>query len=466
MSKLALSYLAMLIAAGCIFGGCEPLSEHDDDDIVNPGEVPPPYESENIDSIYIPDAELRKLLYSQKIAKPIDDKAGWVAKADKNELNLTEGPDYTLSEIHSTEGLEALNLSSLMIDGALRISNLKIDSWLYLQYLTVENAPAINSLFMTNCPELEEITIKENIETVTVSELKSKNTFEGNRIGEWNASHIVINDWDEINDIIIDDNRSVSTVTIDGCDKLTAISISDCRNLTKLTVTESHILRNVDIKDCRKLTKLLDIKSREMLENLSVFGCPLEQIDITNAPNLNNLNISGGEFLSDEAEREFNTEQNKYSWFIDPRPYCVSSSLPNLLKLDLTGSDAIEYLQISPNRASLQITGNLDNAVDIMGRYSNITSIPDLDTEKIECIDLTGNNLTDFNLPKRHITQVYLKFNDITKEFPKKFGAYTYFQYDRRYEYWTDNEGNTRHTDNGKGWWYHYEPNDTPPTGF
>lgn len=448
--KLCILNFIIFCMSVVILSACSS-DDPDIDDTPNKPDNP----SENIETIYVPDPELRKFLYAVECAKPVDDAKGLVTPAQINldiDLDIRTSDSFDVTKITSLEGLEKFRINRISIDGV-NMSEFIFDSWPVLQNVSIRSTSPIKTYAIINCPKAYDVC---NIEATVESIIFDNIDIEEFRCQDCSFNQVSLANCNKIKEISISDNNCES-LTVKSCSLIETISLSDMMRFRDLRIDNTPV-KTIDLNNLKCFSSLTDLNSRERLESLKVFNCPLESVDITNSPNLKTVWLNCTKFKSEEAEKEYLEAKNKASLEIDARPYLAPEYLMRLKKLDLTGTSNIDELTVQYNNARLVIKGNLNNASEVWCPYSSITELPNLDTPNINFVNLQGNELTDFNLPKVNAKYVNVKYNNITKQIPNDKGSYEWWIYDVRYEYWTDENGETRYTDKGKGWWYDYEP--------
>ncbi len=113
--------------------------------------------------------------------------------------------------------------------------------------------------------------------------------------------------------------------------------------------------------------------------------------------------------------------------------------------------------------ASLNI-GGCTKLESLTVRGSSITSLDLRGKPQLDYLNLYYNKLAGIDVSSCPRLRIFLcSNNNITQQIPSWFSQLEYFDYDRRYEYYTDADNVRKHTDHGKGWWYIGEPSIEPP---
>lgn len=298
--------------------------------------------------------------------------------------------------------------------------------------------------------------------------------------------------------------------------QLTSLNVSDCTALGNLNC-HNNLLTSLDVSDYNALerlwcfnnqltslnvlgcTALWDIDChKNQLPTLDVSGCTsMLYLDCYNNP-LASLNLSGCttleqfDYVSEQlislnasgctSLRSLNCSNNQLTSLkvsgctALENLYCYDNQLTSLdvsdclalkffgcysnliTSLDVSSCTSLsEFICQNNQLTSLNVSGC--KALEILGCGNNQLSSLNLSgCTMLKTISCGSNQLTSLNVSScTALEELWCAMNKITQVIPDYLDGVD-FNYDVRYEYWPDKDGQLRYTDRGVGWWYPGEP--------
>ena len=220
-----------------------------------------------------------------------------------------------VTNIMYLQGLESLNVSSLLVSNAKNLCEIDIHGSRRIQRLELGNNVMLQKL---NCKDCVNLGIDDNYKVVNLENcinlkyLDLSNTLIGTvQLNENGGSleyldlsnskitYLTCNYQEYLPEIKLDNCRLLSSVSVNGCNALTRISLPNSK-LSTFSVTDCNKLDYIDISYTGYLTKL-DLTGCVNLHTLKMQGITNEnfrEADLRSLASLNNLDISKCYYLN------------------------------------------------------------------------------------------------------------------------------------------------------------------------
>ncbi len=218
--------------------------------------------------------------------------------------------------------------------------------------------------------------------------------------------------------------------------QLTSLNVSGCTALERLDCVNNQ-LKSLNVSGCTALELLYCFDNQ--LTSLNVSGCAALKYLYCFHNQLTSLNVSGCTALAD-----------------------LKCTFNQLTSLNVSGCTALNYLDCSGNQlTSLNVSGC--TALEfLVCDYNQLTSLNVSGCTALTHLYCDNNQLKSLNVSGcTALEYLYCSDNPITQMITEPFLSIPSFHYDRRYNYYTDDEGRIYWEycySDGHGWYYPGEP--------
>ena len=220
-----------------------------------------------------------------------------------------------ITNVMYIEGLENLNVSSMIMGQAKKLCKIDIHGSKRIQRLELGNNEMLQELNCKNCTNLG---FDDNYKVIDLSKCVNLKYLDlsGTMIGtvDLNPDGGSLEFLDlsntEITYLVCNYQEYLPEIKLDGCRNLSSVSVTGCNALTRLSLPNSK-LAEFKVTDCTKLD-YLDISYTGYLTSLDLTGCEslstlimsgisnnkFTELDARTLINLKTLNVSKCDFLS------------------------------------------------------------------------------------------------------------------------------------------------------------------------
>lgn len=369
-----------------------------------------------------------------------------------------------ITNVMYIDGLENLNVSSMIMGNARRLCEININGSKRIQRLELGNNTMLQTL---NCKSCTNLGIDSNYKVIDLSNCINLKYVDlsSTKVGtvELNANGGALEYLDlsntEITYLTCNYQEYLPEIKLDGCNYLSSIEIKSCNALTRLSLPNSK-LATFRVEDCNMLD-YLDISYTGYLSSLDLTGCSnlstlkmsgvtssnFTELDARTLTNLKTLDVSSCYFLSnirfangynkltsanfeESGIKTFQFGNNAIPTYLDLSPFSLSSvnfynctEVEHIkgIKLNATTSITPFYncINLHTIQGNVSLTGALGRS---FYNCKKLTNLPTLDLSRITstsdsfmyCEKLTYSQMLGLLQKMTNCTSHYRTFQNCT----------------------------------------------------